>query len=77
MPIHFLTSKSNEIFDNVPENDKRKANKETKGATDFRHQRDNIVVHPLIAILFIFMIVLIFKYEDFLTSVLTETETEA
>ena len=33
MPIHFLTSKSNEIFDNVPENDKRKANKETKGAS--------------------------------------------
>ena len=71
MPIHFLTSKSNEIFDNVPEHDKRKANKETKGAPDFRHQRDNIVVDHLIAVL------LIFKFEDFLTSVLTETETEA
>ena len=33
MPIHFLTSKSNEIFDNVPKHDKRKANKETKGAS--------------------------------------------
>ena len=33
MPIHFLTSKSNETFDNVPEHDKRKANKETKGAS--------------------------------------------
>ena len=62
---------NSKIFEDVPERKEGKANKETKGASDFRHQRDNIVVDHLIAVL------LIFKFEDFLTSVLTETETEA
>ena len=34
MPIHFLTSKSDEKLHNITEHDKGEADKETKGATE-------------------------------------------